>query len=258
MKTFKQFLEERSLTTAALAGIIGGAAMAAPPKPEALQRATDYIKSKESFIDTARPDKIAKGNPLMIGYGTTKVYPDGTPIKPTDKITEPEAAQHLSSHISRMTPRLEKIPGWDEMDVGKQAALMSFAYNTGGAFYGAKGYETISGHLQRKEWDKVPEAMKLYNRSAGKVRGGLVTRRAEEGQMWSGGESQTKSATTQPADTQVQPQAEPTPTTIHTVSKGDNLTKIAEKYKTTVQEIIKKNPDIKDPNRITPGQKINY
>jgi len=255
MKTFKQYLEENRLASFATAAALASGAMAAPPKPEALMKATDYIKGKENFIDTARPDEIATGKPLMIGYGTTRVYPDGTPIKPTDKITEPEAAQHLSSHISRMTPRMEKIPGWDEMDVGKQAALMSFAYNTGGAFYGAKGYETISGHLQRKEWDKVPEAMKLYNKSGGKVRGGLVTRRAEEGQMWSGG-SQTKPAPTPTTPTTTT--QKPTTANVHSVGKGDNLSRIAKKYGTTVEEILKKNPSIKDPNRIDPGQKINY
>lgn len=246
MKSFKQHLEENRLASFAAAAALASGAMAAPPKPEALQRATDYIKSKESFIDTARPDEIATGKPLMIGYGTTRVYPDGTPIKATDKITEPEAAQHLSRHISKMTPRMEKIPGWDEMDAGKQAALMSFAYNTGGAFYGAKGYETISGHLQRREWDKVPEAMKLYNKSGGKVRGGLVTRRAEEGQMWSGQGSQSTQA---PAPTQAS-------TDIHHVKSGDTLGAIGKKYGKSVQELQKLNPEIKDPNKINIGQKI--
>jgi LysM repeat protein len=140
---------------------------------------------------------------------------------------------------------MEKIPGWDEMDAGKQAALMSFAYNTGAGFYGKKGYETISGHLQRKEWDKVPEAMKLYNKSAGKVRGGLVTRRAEEGQMWSGGEApkQQSKPAVQASDT-------------HEVVRGDTLGAIAKKYGKTVQDIQKINPEIKDPNKIAPGQKI--
>jgi GH24 family phage-related lysozyme (muramidase) len=244
MKTFKTYLNEGiGSSLAALA--IAGSALAAPPKPEALQRATDYIKSKESFIDKARPDEIATGKPLMIGYGTTKVYPDGKPIKASDRLTEPEAAQHLSKHISKMTPHMEKIPGWDEMDAGKQAALMSFAYNTGSGFYGTKGYETISGHLQRKEWDKVPEAMKLYNKSAGKVRGGLVTRRAEEGQMWSGGEAPKQ---------QVKPAAQSSDT--HEVVRGDTLGAIAKKYGKTVQDIQKINPEIKDPNKIAPGQKI--
>ena len=40
------------------------------------------------------------------------------------------------------------------------------------------------------------------------------------------------------------------------VKSGDNLTKIAKQYGKTVDEIVKMNPDIKDPNKIKPGQKI--
>ena len=41
----------------------------------------------------------------------------------------------------------------------------------------------------------------------------------------------------------------------HTVKKGDNLTKIAKKYNTTLAQLIKLN-DIKNPNLIYPGQKV--
>ena len=249
MKTFKQYLEENRLATlAATAGMIAGGAMAAPPKPEAVEQATNYIKSKESFIPDARPDKIAKGKPLMIGYGTTKTYPDGTPIKLGDKVSEEQAAGHLSTHIKNMSKPLEKIPGWDNMSSNQQAALMSFAYNTGSHFYKSKGFETISGHLERQEWDKIPAALNLYNKSDGKVRGGLVTRRREEGQMWTGDNSSTpKTPTETPTET---------PSDVHNVGKGDNLGKIAKKYGKTIEELQKLNPEIKDPNRINIGQKI--
>ncbi|WP_411955792.1 glucosaminidase domain-containing protein [Cytobacillus oceanisediminis] len=42
----------------------------------------------------------------------------------------------------------------------------------------------------------------------------------------------------------------------HTVVKGDNVTKIAKKYSTTVAAIKKLNPNIKDINKIYPKQKI--
>lgn len=44
--------------------------------------------------------------------------------------------------------------------------------------------------------------------------------------------------------------------TWYTVQKGDNLTKIAKRYGTTVAQIVKLNPDIKNPNLIKVGQKI--
>lgn len=51
----------------------------------------------------------------------------------------------------------------------------------------------------------------------------------------------------------------PTPakskTITYTIKKGDNLTSIAKKHKTTVAAITKKN-NIKDPNKIYPGQRL--
>lgn len=44
--------------------------------------------------------------------------------------------------------------------------------------------------------------------------------------------------------------------TTHTVVKGDSMWKIAVKYQIGVSELIKANPQIKDPNLIYPGQKI--
>lgn len=243
MKTFKQYLEENRLATlAATAGMIAGSALAAPPKPEAVDQATNYIKSKENFISDARPDEIAKGKPLMIGYGTTRTYPDGTPIKLGDKISEEQAAAHLSTHLRNMSKPLEKIPGWDNMSSNQQAALMSFAYNTGSHFYKSKNYETISGHLERQEWDKVPEALKLYNKSDGKVRGGLVTRRREEGEMWSSPQE------AKPENNNA--------TTDHQVVKGDTLGAIAKKYGKSVQELQKLNPEITNPDKIKIGQNV--
>ena len=42
----------------------------------------------------------------------------------------------------------------------------------------------------------------------------------------------------------------------HTVVRGDTLYKIAAKYNTTLNNILKLNPDIKNPSLIKPGQKI--
>jgi len=42
----------------------------------------------------------------------------------------------------------------------------------------------------------------------------------------------------------------------HTVVKGDTMWKIAVKYQIGLSELIKANPQIKDPSLIYPGQKI--
>lgn len=48
----------------------------------------------------------------------------------------------------------------------------------------------------------------------------------------------------------------PVTTVSHTVKKGENLTVIAKKYGTTVSNILKLNPSIKDANVISINQKI--
>ena len=257
MKTFKTYLEERSLLGAGLAAlaIASAAAGGNTTKPEALEIATQHIKKFESFESKPYVDKIATGKPLAIGYGITGKYPDGTPVKATDTVTEPEAHEHLKQHIDKhVLPRLEKIPNWSEMNHHQQASLIGFAYNTGGSFYGSKGFETISKHLRDKNWGEVDDAIKLYNRSGGQVRNGLIRRRNMEADMWNKGTPSSTPSTT-PTPTAATPAS--TPTTHHIVSSGDNLTKIAKKYKTSVENIVSKNPELqKDPNRITPGQKI--
>ena len=265
MKSFKTFLEEsRKAMLAALA--LTGAAMAAPPKPEATDYIVDYMKEKEGFRPVAEPDKDAKGNPVVVGYGTTHVYPDTKkPIKVGEKITPKKAEELIKSSIEKdVTPAMEKIPNWDEMDAGKQAALLSFGYNVGHNFYGRKGFESITQNLKNKEWDKVPETLKMYNKGGGKVLGGLVKRREQEGKLWTSGlpnqpqqQPQPKpvSQPAQPIQAQPPQQAQQS-TDSYEVKSGDNLSKIAKQQGKSLEDILKLNPEIKNPDQIKPGQKI--
>jgi lysozyme len=292
MRSFKTFLEEsRKAAIAALA--LTGAAMAAPPKPEATDYIINYMKEKEGFRPVAEPDKDAKGNPVVVGYGTTHVYPDTKkPIKVGEKITPEKGEELIKASIEKdITPKMEKIPGWDEMDPGKQAALMSFGYNVGHGFYGAKGFESITQNLKNKEWDKVPETLKKYNKGGGKVLRGLTTRREQEGKLWTSGlptsttekpkQPQSKefkpikppeppeppkpikiipirtfdSKIKQPQQPQQQPKESEIPSE-YEVKSGDSLSKIAKQQGKSLDDILKLNPEIKDPNKIKPGQKI--
>jgi LysM repeat protein len=48
----------------------------------------------------------------------------------------------------------------------------------------------------------------------------------------------------------------PAPGRTYVVVSGDTLRKIAERFDVTVADILRLNPDIKDPNKIYPGQKL--
>ena len=251
MKTFKQYLEERKLMAgAALA--IAGSAMALPPKPEALEKMVEKMKEREGFRPIAVRDDLATGKPIVVGFGTTHVYPKtGKPIKLGDTMTKEQGEENIRSFFKNMTPGLEKIPGWDDMDAGKQSAILSFGYNAGQNFYGADGYETITKNLKDKDYDAVPETLKKYNKGKGEILPGLVTRREEEGNMWKSGDAPKPPKVKAPVVT-----APVVDDSEHTVVSGDNLSTIAKNRNTTVDEILKKNPDITDPNMIKPGQKI--
>lgn len=234
------------------AAAISSGAMGQNIKPEALEIATQHIKQFEKFIPNAEVDEIGTGKPINIGYGIARQYPDGREVKLGDTVTEKEAHQHLSQHIEKnIIPNMTKIPGWHDMDAHKQAALVGFAYNTGGHFYGTKGFRTITDHLKNKNWDQVDDAMKLYNKSGGQVRNGLIRRRNIESDLWNKNTTPSSSAaptTTQDTSTAIQD--------IHNVSKGDSMSRIAKKYGTTVENLQKLNPHIKNPNKINIGDKI--
>ena len=102
-------------------------------------------------------------------------------------ISPEQADQYMEHYVNKnLVPKLEKIPTWKKLNPNQQGALISFGYNVGPNFYGSKGFETISKALSSEQGlSGVPEALKLYNKSGGKVLRGLVTRREAEGKLWS-------------------------------------------------------------------------
>jgi GH24 family phage-related lysozyme (muramidase) len=103
-----------------------------------------------------------------------------------NKITKEEADDLLYFQLRReFLPALQKIPYWSEMNDNQRGALLSFAYNLGAGFYGSSDFNSITRVLKNKEWDKVPEVLKLYRNSGTNVEKGLLRRRISEGTLWS-------------------------------------------------------------------------
>jgi GH24 family phage-related lysozyme (muramidase) len=125
-----------------------------------------------------------------IGWGTTR-YGDGRQVQPGDKINRVVADMLLRQEVDRIAEKLRAtVPFWVAMADHQKCALISFAYNLGSGFYGAKGFETISKRLREKDWAGVPDAMLLYRNPGSSFEAGLKRRRIAEGDLW-GRERQT-------------------------------------------------------------------
>jgi GH24 family phage-related lysozyme (muramidase) len=159
-------------------------------KQSDLAAALKLIKEFEGCHLRAYPDPLSGGAPWTIGYGTTR-YSDGRAVSKGDEINAIEADLLLRQEVDRIAEKLRTtIPFWVEMTDAQKCALISFAYNLGSGFYGAKGFETISRRLREKDWPGVPDALLLYRNPGTNVEAGLKRRRIAEGDLW-GRERQT-------------------------------------------------------------------
>lgn len=151
---------------------------------EKYQPAVELIKEYEGFRRNAY---LCPAGVWTVGIGTT-VYPDGRKVKRGDTITFAKAEELLLWYIKdRIVPKLSgTIPYWSQMKNHQQCALISFAYNVGEHFYGAKGYKTITRVLREKRWTDVPATMKLYVNPGSSFEEGLKRRRKKEGRLWDG------------------------------------------------------------------------
>lgn len=142
------------------------------------------IKEFEGCILKAYYDPLTGGLPITIGWGSTR-RKDGSVFMIGNTITQQEADELLYHQLKKdYLPSLTKIPYWSEMNDNQKGALLSFAYNLGAGFYGSSNFNTITRVLKNKEWDKVPETLKLYRNPGSSVEKGLLRRRTAEGDLW--------------------------------------------------------------------------
>lgn len=84
-------------------------------------------------------------------------------------------------------PPLERIPGWPQLTVNQQGAILSFAYNLGAHFYGSSGFETLSRVLRNQDWAQIENALVLYRNPGTNVEEGLLRRRVTEADLFLSG-----------------------------------------------------------------------
>ena len=165
-----------------------------------------------------------------IGYGHY-----GADVSRGSKITKEEADELFNQDVKRFVDGVDKRLKV-KVNQNQFDALVSFAYNVGlGNFQSS----TLLKKVNLKDFDGASMEFARWNKSGGKVLKGLITRRNKEKALF------------------IKP-VKKTTTKTYTVKKGDTLSEIAVKYKTTVSVLLKKNPSIKDPDLIKIGQKIKY
>lgn len=107
-----------------------------------------------------------------IGYGITK-YPDGTPVKQGDEITQSKAEALLLDYIiNQIMPHIRDLG----LTSNQEAAVCSLVYNIGwSAFAKSKCYKAI----KEKDWETLFKNWD-WCKGGGKFLKGLAKRRAEE------------------------------------------------------------------------------
>ena len=209
------------------------------------QAGLNLIKSHEGLRTTAYQDPVGV---WTIGYGHT-----GT-AKPGQKITEAQAEQLLRQDVGWAQDAVRKnvkVP----LTQGQFDALVSFTFNAGA---GALGRSTLLKKLNAGDYAGAQAEFGKFVHAGGRVLPGLVRRRNEEAQMFG---NQRPQGGTAPAPQPSTPPA-PAPGTgtaagSYTVRSGDTLSGIAARHGVSLSALTAANPQIRNPNLIHPGQKIN-
>ncbi|MBD2145334.1 peptidoglycan-binding protein [Sphaerospermopsis sp. FACHB-1194] len=142
------------------------------------------IKEFEGLYLKAYPDPLTGGKPITIGWGTTRKK-NGGEWKLGETITKAEAEELLMLQLENSyLPTLEKIPVWDVLNVNQQGALLSFGYNLGANFYGAKNFESITRVLKNQQWNEIEETFVKYRNPGSSVEAGLRRRRLAEAKLF--------------------------------------------------------------------------
>ena len=152
--------------------------------PAAVAVALPLVKEFEGCRLKAYPDPESGGEPWTIGWGST-CDSQGRPIKEGDRISQEQADALLRSRLEDDWRRLRDcIPTYKALSVNRQAALLSFTYNCGPRWFGAKGFDTLSSALRSGALEAMPAALMLYVNPGGPSEAGLRRRRKAEGALW--------------------------------------------------------------------------
>ncbi len=154
------------------------------PEPDWLAPALKIIREFEGCRLEAYPDPGTGGEPITIGWGSTRI--DGRPVKLGDTITQQSADQLLQNEVEHIARELLKLlPPAAAWAGHRVAALVSWAYNVG---LGAVGESTLRERILNQENPAVVvrEELPRWDKADGQVLAGLTRRRAAEVRLFLG------------------------------------------------------------------------
>lgn len=190
------------------------------------QRGINLIKSFEGLRNHAyKPVDTEEFYTIGYGHYSKAIMKD-------DRISDTDAEKLLRDDLKKFEDGVNDLLRVT-INQNQFDALVSFAFNVG---LGALKSSTLLRMVNSKSFTGASVQFERWNRAGGHVLEGLVTRRRAERLLF---------------ETPVK-----TLTETHKVKSGQTLHGLAITYKTTVNELLKLNPSIKNANLIKIGQAI--
>jgi lysozyme len=158
---------------------------------------SDMKISKEGIADLTVSEGFSKSlyddggkgkGHCTIGYGHLVHHgicdgKDKRELEYLDKITKKEGKGLLAVDVGWAEKVVNKVVKV-ELTQGQFDAFVSFVYNIGSGNFSKS---SVLNYVNKKEFDKIPGAMRLWNKSAGVALKGLKTRREREVKRFEGG-----------------------------------------------------------------------
>ena len=271
MKSFKHYIIERRKLSGLAASTIMGAAMAAPP-PEELPQLDRTLQGLASAEHRGKIEgSVFEYDPsLYVRTGAAD------PSKPKSVSSAYGPFQFTKTTIEDLSKRHTKIFSGSEDYVTKFTEQgKKMIQSPTDPKYGYKGSGDLSGPEYHEDYmDMSRAALSAMAKDIGVNMNSPLTSEQEQKLMkrfrgltpdptyqkaYQKGVNIPKPEQQKTPKPEIKPEEQVTPTvetSDYDVKSGDTLGKIAKQQNKSVEDILRLNPDIIDPNRIKPGQKI--
>ena len=141
-------------------------------------QALRIIREHEGFNEKAYPCFHTGGEPYTIGYGT-QFYPDGTPVKLGQRVSQEKALEYLKHELDIIWEQIDSLDLC--MSLSTRNSLVSFIHSVGWENF---LYSEIPDNLDNGDWLAAASQMQkwVFDHDRQLV-GGLLDRRAAEVQL---------------------------------------------------------------------------